>query len=78
MLGNLRSSINYHLPEGKIWLRAREVVAYLDLSNLSVQRIARDGQIPGRFFGHSLRIQRSDILKFENHSNGYLMDRLNK
>lgn len=66
MADDHREAIDYTLPPNKIWLRASEVAAYLDISKSSVFRLINRGEIPSRRFGNSVRILRSDILKFES------------
>ena len=68
MVINYPALINHILPEGKTWLRAGEVAAYLDISKSSVFRLIHRGEIPAKRFGNSVRILRSDILAFENGS----------
>ena len=59
-------SLKIHtLPDNKIWLRAHEVAAYLDISKSSVFRLINKGEIPCRRFGNSVRILRSVVLAFE-------------
>lgn len=62
---------SHELPDNKPLLRAAEVAAYLDISKSTVFRLIKQGEIPARRFGNSIRIRREDVLNYVNNPGAY-------